>query len=99
MSTDASADTGENTPAVTDYEEMLDTIDVAIEEARRKIETGRVRNPEHEKVRCKQWKTLGYLINVRRQVANDRDLAELSERVEALEDQQEPGLKDHLLEQ
>ena len=92
MSTDASTGAKEN--AVddldpTNYDAMLDTLDVAIDEARRKIESGRVRSPTNEKVRCKQWKTLGYLINVRRQVANDRDLQELAGEVEALKEQYE----------
>jgi hypothetical protein len=63
---------------------MLETLDLAIDEARYKIENGRVRSPENEKVRIKQWKALGYLINVRRQVANDRDLEELAEEVDRL---------------
>jgi len=89
MSTDAS--TGAEGPTVdtADYDEMLETLDVAIAEARRKIETGRIRDPEREKVRCKQWRSLGYLINVRRQVANDRDLQELAEEIEALKEQYE----------
>lgn len=86
MSTDASA--GAASPsAVTDYDGMLETVDVAIEECKRKIENGRIRDPEREKVRVKQWRALGYLINVRRQVANDRDLEELAEEMEALKSQ------------
>jgi len=85
MSTDVGADTPDaSTVPTTDYDEMLATLDVAIEEARRKIENGRVRDPDREKVRCKQWKTLGYLINVRRQVANDRDIESLAEEIEEL---------------
>jgi soluble cytochrome b562 len=84
MSTDAGAGASEDLPPVTDYDGMLDTIDVAIDEAKRKIEEGRVRNPENEKVRVKQWRALGYLINIRRQVANDRDLEELASEVERL---------------
>ena len=90
MSTDAHADGTDDddpdAPAVSTagYDEMLDTLDVAIDEARRKIENGRVRDEEKEKVRIKQWRALGYLINVRRQVANDRDLEELAEEIEAL---------------
>lgn len=90
MSTDTHADATDDAdpdaPAVSTagYDEMLDTLDVAIGEARRKIENGRVRDEEKEKVRIKQWRALGYLINVRRQVANDRDLEELAEEIEAL---------------
>jgi len=83
MSTDASTGVTD-APAVTDYDEMLDTLDVAIEECRRKIEEGRIRDVDREKARVKQWKALGYLINVRRQVAHDRDLEELAAEVERL---------------
>jgi len=86
MSANASAgDPGDAEAAPTEYEEMLETIDVAIDECERKIRNGRVRDPQKEKARVKQWRALGYLINVRRQVANDRDLEELAERVETLE--------------
>jgi hypothetical protein len=83
MSTDAGAGVA-TPPTTTDYDGMLETIDVAIEECQRKIEEGRIRDPEREKVRVKQWRALGYLINVRRQVANDRDLEELAAEVEEL---------------
>lgn len=85
MSADASAPAREAEPAPTDYESMLDTLDVAIDEAQRKIENGRVRDAEREKVRIKWVRCLAYAINVRRQVANDRDLEELAERIDALE--------------
>ena len=91
MSTDVGADAADApTVSTTDYDEMLATLDVAIEEARRKIENGRVRDCDREKVRCKQWKTLGYLINVRRQVANDRDLESLAEEIEELKADRTP---------
>lgn len=85
MSTDASADTRES-DTVADYETMLNTLDAAIEEAQRKVESGRVYDADNEKVRIKWIRALAYAVNVRRQVTNDRDLEELSERLEALED-------------
>lgn len=87
MSSDASAGAGE-LPATetTDYQPMLDTLDAAIEEARRKVESGRVYDAENEKVRIKWIRALAYTVNVRRQVANDRDLEELAEQVEALKE-------------
>jgi len=92
MSTDAS--TGADEDGVddldpTDYDAMLDTLDVAIEEARYKVENGRVRSPENEKVRIKWVRALAYAVNVRRQVANDRDLQDLAEEVEAIKEQYE----------
>lgn len=88
MSTDANTGAADNLPAVTDYDEMLDTIDIAIEEAKHKIQSGRIRDPDREKVRIKQWKALGYLVNIRRQVANDRDLEALAEEIESIKERQ-----------
>ena len=85
MSADASAGASDAPEVSTaDYDEMLARLDVAIDEAQYKIEQGRIRDPQIEKVRVKQWKALGYLINVRRQVAQDRDLQALAEQVEQL---------------
>ncbi|QLD91170.1 hypothetical protein HWV07_04365 [Natronomonas salina] len=70
---------------------MLDDLDVAIEEARRKVESGRVYDPENEKVRIKWIRALAYSVNVRRQVTTDRDLEELGEKVDQLlEEDEEP---------
>jgi hypothetical protein len=84
MSTDASTSDLEKNLTTTDYESMLETLDIAIDEAQYKIENGRVRSPENEKVRIKWVRALAYTVNVRRQVANDRDLEELAEQVEQL---------------
>jgi hypothetical protein len=88
----AGADLPPVTEQTTDYEKMLDTVDVAIEEAKYKIENGRVRSPENEKVRIKWVRALAYALNVRRQIANDRDLEELAAEVDALKEQQEGDL-------
>ena len=96
MSTDASTDAREDADTdtdadldTTDYDAMLADLDVAIAEARRKVENGRVRSPENEKVRQGWVRALAYTVNVRRQVANDRDLQELAEEVEALKSEYE----------
>lgn len=87
MSTDASAPTCDEEPsAAADYGDMLTTLDTAIEEAQRKIESGRVYDADNEKVRIKWIRAQAYAVNVRRQVTTDRDLEELSERLEALEE-------------
>jgi len=65
------------------YDEMLDTLDTAIAECERKIESGRVRDAENEKVRIKWIRALGYLVNIRRQVQNDADLKEIKARLDA----------------
>ncbi|MFW6435965.1 MAG: hypothetical protein ACOCY1_06240 [Halovenus sp.] len=85
MSGDASAGAKESD----DYDLMLDTLDAAIKEAKRKVESGRVYDAENEKVRIKWIRALAYAVNVRRQVTTDRDLEELTERVEKLETLQE----------
>lgn len=89
MSTDASAGARGDGDADTsdDYQAMLDTLDTAIAEARRKVESGRVYDADNEKVRIKWIRTLAYAVNVRRQVTADRDLEELTERVAELEQQ------------
>jgi ribosomal protein L13E len=91
MSTDVGADaTDVQDVSTADYDEMLATLDIAIDEARRKIENGRIRDVDREKARVKQWRALGYLINVRRQVANDRDLEALAEEIEELKSDRTP---------
>jgi hypothetical protein len=90
MSTDASAGADsdeEPTVDTVDYDSMLADLDVAIEQARYKIENGRVRDAENEKVRIKWIRALAYTVYIRRQVANDRDLQELAEEVETLQEQ------------
>jgi hypothetical protein len=91
MSTDASAgardDDGLAAEKISDYDDMLDSLDAAIGEAQRKVESGRVYDVENEKVRIKWIRALAYAVNVRRQVTNDRDLAELAEEVDELKAQ------------
>lgn len=90
MSSDASAPAGRE--AEDDYDEMLAALDTAIEEARQKVESGRVYDPENEKVRTKWIRTLAYAVNIRRQVTVDRDLEDLTERIKKLEDQRGGGV-------
>lgn len=71
---------------IDEYDTMLDTLDAAIQEARQKVESGRVYDAENEKVRIKWIRCLAYAVNVRRQVQNDRDLTELAEEVERLKE-------------
>ena len=92
MTGDASTGAGDDDGAsvsTTDYGDMLDTLDAAIEEAQRKVESGRVYDAENEKVRIKWVRALAYTVNVRRQVANDRDLEELADEIEQLKQQQQ----------
>lgn len=73
---------------VSDHEQMLAVLDAAIDEAHRKVESGRVYDVENEKVRIKWIRALAYAINVRRQIVVDRDLEELREEVEELKGRQ-----------
>lgn len=73
----------------TDYGDMLDTLDVAIDEARRKVESGRVYDPENERVRIQWIRALAYIVNVRRQVAESRDLEELAAEIERLKEREQ----------
>jgi len=72
-----------------DYDVMLAHLDSAIDEARRKVESGRVYDADNESVRIKWIRALAYAVNVRRQVTTDRDLEDMTERLERLEDQRE----------
>ena len=93
MSADASAATREadDSDGPDEYDKMLETLDTAIEEAHRKVDSGRVYDNENERTRIKWVRCLAYAVNVRRQVTNDRDLQDLAERIEALEAAQEGG--------
>lgn len=70
---------------------LLALLDDAIDEAHRKVESGRVYDAENEKVRIKWINALARIAKARNKVANDRDLEELTERLEALEERQEGG--------
>jgi hypothetical protein len=67
-------------------EEILELLEDGIREAHRKVKEGRVYDAENEKVRIKWIRALAYAANVHRQIQNDRDLEELSERLERLEE-------------
>ena len=87
MSANANAPTQSEPGSVDDYDVMLSSLDAAIEQARDKIENGRVYDEEKEKVRVKWIRALAYAINVRRQVTVDRDLEELADEVDRLKEQ------------
>lgn len=86
MSSSASTGSGADPDDDADYDELLDDVDTAIAEARRKVESGRVRNAENERVRQGWIKVLAYTANVRRQIMNDKELTDLDARLSALED-------------
>jgi len=93
MSGDASAqareavDGPEGDRDVESYDDLLATLDVLEQEALRKVESGRVYDAENERVRIKWIRIAKDVIAEKRKVKADRDLEELSERVEQLEAQ------------
>ncbi|QDX40278.1 hypothetical protein [Salarchaeum sp. JOR-1] len=81
----ASAGANDSLP---ERDEILGLLEDGIEEAHRKVTDGRVYDAENEKVRIKWIRALAYAANVHRQIQNDRDLEELSERLEQLEEEE-----------
>ena len=67
-----------------DYDEMLASLETAIEEVTDKIESGRIRNPEHEKVRVKYYRALGYLVRTKQDLVESKTLEELAVEVEEM---------------
>lgn len=80
----ANANAGE----LPERKEILDLLEDGVREAHRKVKEGRVYDAENEKVRIKWIRALAYAANVHNQIQNDRDLEELSERLEAIESQE-----------
>ena len=83
MSEADNASAGAN--SLPERDEILELLEDGIREAHRKVSEGRVYDAENEKVRIKWIRALAYAANVHRQLQNDRDLEELSERLERLE--------------
>jgi adenylate cyclase class IV len=74
---------------VTDRDRILALLETGIDEAHRKVKSGRVYDPENEKVRIQWIRALGYIANVHRQVQKDKDLDELEERIAQIESSQQ----------
>lgn len=68
-----------------DREEMLELLEDGIREAHRKVESGRVYDEEKEKVRIQWIRGLAYAVGQYRQLAKDKDLEEMKERLDALD--------------
>lgn len=89
--TDASAQARESAESlsVEDYEEMMGTLDLLLDEALGKVESGRVYDAENERVRIKWIRIAKDVVAEKRKVAVERDLEELAEKIEDLQEQQE----------
>lgn len=70
-------------------DEILELLEDGIREAHRKVKDGRVYDAENEKVRIKWIRALAYSANVHRQLQNDRDLEELNQRLDELEEEKD----------
>ncbi|PSQ52013.1 hypothetical protein BRD20_09310 [Halobacteriales archaeon SW_8_65_20] len=66
---------------------MIQSVDRAIAEVERKIESGRIRDSEREKVRIKRKRALGYLLRTKRKILRDKELEEMWEIIEDLQDE------------
>lgn len=73
---------------LSEYDELIDVLDTLLDEALRKVESGRVYDAENERVRIKWIRIVKDIVAEKRKVENDRTLEELSERIEALEEAQ-----------
>jgi len=78
-------------PDPSEYDELIDVLDTLLDEALRKVESGRVYDAENERVRIKWIRIVKDIVAEKRKVENDRTLEELSERIEELEAAQEDG--------
>lgn len=88
---DVEADGGDEEVETMGRAEVLSLLEAGLREAHRKVESGRVRDAENEKVRQGWIKALGYIAGQYRQVEKDRELEELAAEVERLQ-----GLEDRL---
>jgi hypothetical protein len=77
--------------ATENYDVTLEQLGKAIGEIVEKVESGRIRNPEHEKVRIKYYRALGYLIRTKRKVLEDKTLEDLQTEIQDLKAAHENG--------
>lgn len=74
---------------VGEYDAMIEQLDGAISEITEKIQNGRIRDPEKDKVRVQYYRTLGYMMRTKRKILEDRTLEELAEEIEELREAKE----------
>lgn len=79
-------DTENSAESIPDRTQLLGTLSNAIDKLEYKIENGRVRNPENERVKVQYYRTLGYLVSTSAQLLHDLELEEFEERIQALEE-------------
>lgn len=86
MTSTASAHAREPQTAVEEYDEMEAVLDQLLDEALRKVSSGRVYNAENERVRIKWIRIAKDVVAEKRKVKADRELASLTEDVERLKE-------------
>ena len=84
---DAESETTDVESDIGDYDDLLATLDVLEQEALRKVEAGRVYDPQNERVRIKWIRIAKEIVSEKRKVKSERDLEELSERLAHIEEQ------------
>jgi len=72
-----------------DRQEVLSLLEDGISEAHQKVTSGRVYDESNEKVRIQWIRALAYAAGQYRQLMKDKDLEEMQERLEAIEERQE----------
>lgn len=70
---------------------LIEQLDKALDEIVGKIESGRIRNPEHEKVRIKYYRALGYLARTKQDLVESKTLEELEAEVQELKRARDAG--------
>ena len=74
----------------TERDEALATLSEVVDEARYKsLGDGRIRSPEKERIRLKYLRVIISAQDTRRKLLADKELEELAERLEEIEEQQE----------
>ena len=74
----------------TERDEALATLSEVIDHARYKsLGDGRIRSPEKERIRLKYLRVIISAQDTRRKLLADKELEELAERLEEIEEQQE----------
>ena len=72
---------------VSEIENMIERCDVALDELERKIENGRVHDPENERVRTQWISTMSTMLRTKRQLIETKQVDELADRVAELEEE------------
>lgn len=68
-----------------DRERMLEVLETGIQEAQYKIEKGKIKDPEKERVRIKWVRALGYCVDKHRKLKKDADVEKLKKRMDQYE--------------